>query len=79
MRNKKSGSVNRVGSAMAHRQGSLHTPIEGQAHPPKDTSAHTHRAAVGDTGVQKFPGTGGHNSAHDTCYSVDLARCVQEP
>jgi hypothetical protein len=47
VRIKKSGSVARVGSAMAHQQGSVHTPIEGQAHPPPNTR--THRAGGGDT------------------------------
>lgn len=49
MRNKRSGSHDRVGSAMAHLQGLVHIPIE--AHTP--ASALTHRAAVGDTGVPK--------------------------
>lgn len=49
VRNKRSGSHDRVGSAMAHLQGLVHIPIE--AHTP--ASALTHRAAVGDTGVQK--------------------------
>lgn len=74
MRNKKSGSDDRVGSSMAHQQGSLHKVYPAcQRRPGTHTHTHstqahtTHRAAVGDTGVQKFPGTGGRKySAHDT-------------
>lgn len=83
MRNKKSGSEDRVGSAMAHQQGSVHIPIEGQAH------THTHRQAHTRTGLslvtqgsKKLPGTGGRNSANDAYYTysrVDHAGVSKSP
>lgn len=48
VKNKKSGSDDRVGSVKAHEQGSLHMSIDDQAHPG------AHRSAVGDTGVQSI-------------------------